>query len=211
MPTRRGSAGNFSIAVLALAALAFAGFGIQWLVHPAAMAKPLGILLTSGDATSDARAVYGGMELGFAIFLLYSTLARHRRTQGLAAAYLTLLGLGFSRLIGILLAESVSTGTLQLLATDLGGASLCFVAFMASRSEDRYRAALAAEGSRTEVVKILREESGLGAIGESGTAATGVVRRLAQKSLRFCPILIPDHTIPLTHQSAADRARRSAC
>jgi hypothetical protein len=119
-------AGGLAIAVLALVSLAYAAFGVQWLARPEQMARPLGILLTNGDATSDARAVYGGMELGLALFLVHCNLAPSRRATGLAAATLTLLGLGSSRLIGILLAAGVVTaGTTQLLATDLAGTLIC--------------------------------------------------------------------------------------
>ena len=55
------AADYFAIGVLGIGALAFGAFGIQWLLDPTAMAVPLGIVLTNGDATSDARAVYGGI------------------------------------------------------------------------------------------------------------------------------------------------------
>jgi hypothetical protein len=125
---------GFVIGTLCLGALAYAGFGVQWLLHPEAMAHDLGIVLTNGDATSDARAVYGGMELGFGAFLAYSAWSPARRSQGLAAAMLTLFGLGLARLIGILVAAGgVTGGTKQLLFTDLAGATLCTVAFVVSR------------------------------------------------------------------------------
>ena len=128
----------FPVVMLWLGALAFAAFGVQWLMNPTAMAVPLGITLTNGDATSDARAVYGGMELGLGVFLAYSALAATRRTQGLAAAALTLAGLGLSRLTGILLVGSaVAAGTWQLLGTDVVGTVLCTAAFFVSRTNDR--------------------------------------------------------------------------
>ena len=125
----------FAIVILVLGSLAFAAFGVQWLSNPVAMAQPLGIVLTNGDATSDARAVYGGMELGLALFLAYSCWSPSRRTQGLAAGALTLFGLGTARLIGILLAPGgVSSSTFGLLATDFTGVALFTAAFFVSRS-----------------------------------------------------------------------------
>jgi len=139
MTTSHGSSGSkaadtFSTIVIFLGAVAFAAFGLKWLVNPAAMAGPLGIVLTNGDATSDARAVYGGMELGLGVFLAYSGASKERRTQGLAAAAIVLCGLGCSRLIGILLGGGVSSGTYALLGTDLGGTALCATAFFVSRA-----------------------------------------------------------------------------
>ena len=52
----------------------------------------------------------------------------------LAAAMLTLFGLGLARLTGVLVApDGVTAATKQLLATDFGGATLCTVAFLVSR------------------------------------------------------------------------------
>jgi hypothetical protein len=128
-------ANAFVIGILGLGAIAFAAFGVQWLANPVGMAQPLGIVLTNGDATSDARAVYGGLELGLALFLAYSCWSPERRTQGLAAGALTLLGLGTARLIGIVLAPGgVGSGTFTLLATDFTGVALFSAAFYVSRS-----------------------------------------------------------------------------
>ena len=124
----------FVVGTLALGALAFGAFGVQWLLDPVAMANPLGIHLTNSDATSDARAVYGGLELGVGLFLSWCVASADRRTLGLTALALCLFGLGFSRLTGIVLAPDVTSATWQLLATDLGGAVLCTVALLVSRS-----------------------------------------------------------------------------
>jgi Domain of unknown function (DUF4345) len=126
----------FPLVMLVLGAIGFALFGVKWLLNPTGMATPLGIVLTNGDATSDARAVYGGMELGFGLFLAYSAIAPARRTQGLAGAAIVLAGLGLSRSVGILAADSVTSGTYALLATDVTGTLLCAAAFFVSRKND---------------------------------------------------------------------------
>ncbi len=128
-----GRSNVFGVVVLVLAALGFAVFGVQWLIGPSAMAGPLGIVLTNGDATSDARAVYGGMELGLGLFLGISALSPARRNQGLLAATLVMGGLGSARLFGILVAHGVSGATMQLLTTDLFGTALCAAAFFVTR------------------------------------------------------------------------------
>ena len=129
------------ITVLCLTALAFAAFGLQWLVDPVSMAKALGIILTNGDATSDARAIYGGMELGLGAFQIYCAAAPARRPVGLAAAAMVLTGLGLARLAGICIApDGVSGATHQLLATDAAGAVLCGAAAIWSRNRRAARA-----------------------------------------------------------------------
>jgi hypothetical protein len=79
------------------------------------------------------------MELGMAAFLIYSAASKDRRTQGLAAAALSLFGLGTCRFIGILAGHGVSAGTYQLLGTDLGGTTLCTIAFLVSRRSSNKR------------------------------------------------------------------------
>jgi hypothetical protein len=134
-PVARG----FVLTILGLGALGFAVFGIQWLTDPAAMAQPLGIVLTNGDATSDARAVYGGLEIGLGLFLAYSAWSPARRTQGLAAGALALGGLGLARIAGVLVAPNgVGHATHLLLITDITGITLFVVAFLVSRRSDRY-------------------------------------------------------------------------
>ena len=130
-PSRFGTV--FPVVVLILGALAYSAFAVQWLAHPDAMARDLGITLTNGDATSDARAVYGGLELGLAAFLVYSAVAPARRTQGLVALTLSLAGLGTCRLFGIVVAPGVSHATIQLLGTDLGGTALAVAALVVNR------------------------------------------------------------------------------
>jgi hypothetical protein len=139
MAVPSGGAGrNFVIAILGLGAIGFAVFGIQWLANPTGMAAPLGIMLTNGDATSDARAVYGGLEIGFGLFLAYSAAAASRRTQGLAAGALTLGGLGLARIAGIMVAPGgAGHPTFVLLATDLTGIAVFVTAFLVSRRVDR--------------------------------------------------------------------------
>jgi hypothetical protein len=133
-----GAARGFVLTILGLGALGFAVFGVQWLANPIAMAQPLGIVLSNGDATSDARAVYGGMEIGLGLFLAYSAWSPARRTQGLAAGALTLGGLGLARIAGVLLAPGgAGPATSMLLITDLTGITLFVVAFLVSRRIDR--------------------------------------------------------------------------
>jgi uncharacterized protein DUF4345 len=132
------SARAFVLGILGLGALGFAVFGVQWLANPTAMAQPLGIVLTNGDATSDARAVYGGFEIGFGLFLAYSAWSPARRTQGLAAGALSLGGLGLARIAGVALAPGgASHPTFVLMATDLIGIALFVTAFLVSRRVDR--------------------------------------------------------------------------
>jgi hypothetical protein len=110
--------------VLGLDAAAYGVFGVRWLVDPAGMAGPLGISLANADATSDARAVYGGLELGLAVLLVICAARRDLRTFGLLAATCTLGGLGVCRLIGVGVDPAITGATWQLLATDVLGIAM---------------------------------------------------------------------------------------
>jgi hypothetical protein len=50
--TRDKLANGFVLGMLCVGAVGHAAFGVQWLAHPEAMARDLGIVLTNGDAPS---------------------------------------------------------------------------------------------------------------------------------------------------------------
>lgn len=53
-------------------ALAFGGTGLAFLLRPEAMTAVIGIELGGTVAVADVRAVYGGLELGVATFLVWA-------------------------------------------------------------------------------------------------------------------------------------------
>lgn len=113
---------KLAIIIIVLSAVAFCFFGVKWLINPMGMSGPLGIVLSNADAITDAQAVYGGLELGIGMFLLYCAYRQQFRFAGLLAATLTLTGLGFSRLFGIItVLGPITRATTQLLTTDLIG------------------------------------------------------------------------------------------
>jgi hypothetical protein len=113
---------KITLIIIILNAIIFCLFGIKWLIDPIGMSLPLGINLTNPDAITDAQAVYGGLELGFGIFLIYCTIKEQLRFAGILAATLTLMGLGFSRLIGIItVSGTITKVTTELLVTDFFG------------------------------------------------------------------------------------------
>lgn len=120
---------KFSGAVLWLTAIGFAYFGVRFLLSPTEMARTLGIDLNTGDATSDVRAVYGGLELGVGFFIAYNALDSRRHHEGLVASLCTLLAMGLTRFIGIVAVGFAVTPMLwSFLGIELGGTALCAVA-----------------------------------------------------------------------------------
>jgi hypothetical protein len=97
------NAERFARLVLGLSALAFAGIGAAFLVAPQAMAARVGVSLAGAIAANDVRAVYGGLQLGIAAFLLYSVRRPDALRSGLAVQLFTFGGLAAARFASLVL------------------------------------------------------------------------------------------------------------
>jgi hypothetical protein len=112
-----------SVAVMYLwvAAVVTAGFGVAYLVRSTTMARMVGVQIPSASARADYRAIYGGAQIGIAIFFAAS--ARHAgwMLPGLWAVALFAGGFGVARL-GSLVVDRAGrdpqwvVGALELLA-----------------------------------------------------------------------------------------------
>lgn len=87
---------------LGLGILGFGGFGIWLLLVPGAL-KAVDIPGESPNARTEIRAMYGGLEIGIAIFLLCCFFEPEWIQAGLLFQLFALSGLALGRLIGIAL------------------------------------------------------------------------------------------------------------
>lgn len=78
-------------------------FAILYFIFPAALTEPMG-LTASNIGLADIRAVYGGFQLGLAIFLFWSTQEEDRIYPGLLITVLTTGGVALMRVIGVIMA-----------------------------------------------------------------------------------------------------------
>lgn len=110
-----------------LLALGFAGFGVAYASWPTAMAALTDIALPTSTARIDFAATYGGLQIGFALFLGLCAKAAEviRVRSGLLASGCALLGLVIVRVIGVL--STAGTGrviyaglTIELIGAALG-------------------------------------------------------------------------------------------
>ena len=85
-----------------LSALAFGGLGILFMLDPARLAGTVE-LGTSPFQTIELRAMYGGLEIGVALFLLWCAASPQRIGLGLWFSLFAYSGLGLGRLSGVLL------------------------------------------------------------------------------------------------------------
>lgn len=86
---------------LGIGMLGFGSFGIWLLVAPQALSA-VDIAAESANARAEIRAMYGGLEIGIAIFLGLCFFEPEWLQVGLVFQLLALSGIGLGRLIGIL-------------------------------------------------------------------------------------------------------------
>jgi hypothetical protein len=105
-------------------AAVFFGIAIWCLVDPHGALSPIGVVPSRPHGAAELRAMYGGLEIGVAAFLLACARRPAWHGAGLLLCTLALLGLGLTRTIAAL-----ATGTFNelhplLAGTELAGAAL---------------------------------------------------------------------------------------
>ncbi len=107
--------------ILLLTALVFVALGACFVSVPVRMASFVDIVADQPAAIADIRAVYGGMQIGFGVFLAWCGLSIPRVRTGLLAALMVLIGLATARIIGIADSPSQPMVTFLLLASEILG------------------------------------------------------------------------------------------
>lgn len=88
----------FARIVLLIQALVLTGLGLAYWLRPYEMANLNGMLLMEVGAASNARVYYGGLQLGLALFLLWSMRRLERLSDALVLLILLQLSLVLARL-----------------------------------------------------------------------------------------------------------------
>jgi hypothetical protein len=117
-------------ALLVAAALVSGAFGLVYTVQPEWLAGVVDIALPTASARADFRAIYGGAELGMAVFFALAARRPGWVRPGLAAAALIVGGFGIVRLASLALDPAAARGAAATLlwavgAIELSGALLC--------------------------------------------------------------------------------------
>lgn len=99
-------------------------FALAYIIFPAALTEPMG--LTAGPSgLIEIRAVYGGFQLGLAIFLFWSTWQEERIYPGLLITVLTTGGIALVRLVSMLITMEIGNHwiglAIELVVTLVGG------------------------------------------------------------------------------------------
>jgi len=118
--------------VLLVDALVFGGLGIWFLATPAAALSAVGFTLNDAAALTEARAMYGGYELGTAAFLYACAREPAWRRAGLTLAILVLGGLGLTRVIAGALTGGLTPLMWGLFFAEAAGVALNIAALVAA-------------------------------------------------------------------------------
>ncbi len=102
----------------------FGLFGALYWVIPVKMAEKVEVAMTTRGAIIDVQGIYGGMELGIALFLAWCAWKPERVRIGLAAGSFVLASIALSRVVAIAHFGSPGGAVAGLVALDAVGAIL---------------------------------------------------------------------------------------
>ncbi len=92
---------RFARFVLILQAVIMAGVSLAYWLRPYEMANLNGMLLMESASISHMRVYYGGLQLGLALFLLWSAREPERARPALMMLMITMLALVLGRLVSL--------------------------------------------------------------------------------------------------------------
>ena len=112
---------RFAAIFLWLVALFFAAAGLGGWFAPAAYTSLFDVELPNAHATTDARATYGGANLGVGLFLGWAAMRRERLGVGLIAGIAVGGAMGVGRTTGIVVDGTREAIQWAFLAMEVGG------------------------------------------------------------------------------------------
>ena len=83
-------------------------FGLVYLAFPALMTEPAGLTATSPTGLTDVRAIYGGLQIGWGAFEIWTARRPSRFEGGLVCTVLMCAALAACRWTGVALAGELS-------------------------------------------------------------------------------------------------------
>lgn len=96
---------------LGLQALVWLPYGLFCFLQPAFLTEAAGIALTSATATTEVRAMYGGLQAGIGALALVAVLRPDFERPALTMLAFLAVGLGVTRLAGAVMDDSFSPYT----------------------------------------------------------------------------------------------------
>ena len=113
-----------------------AGLGIGCLIDPVSMLAPIGVTPVNDAGLVELRAMYGGLEVGFALFLGWCLYKPELLRVGLLAATLEIGTMGLVRLVTWLMLQPDGMMLPMLILAEFGGGCLGTLVLWRSRGQD---------------------------------------------------------------------------
>lgn len=127
---------QLSKTVLLIAGFIYAVLGFSFLFSPIRMGETILLSVSSAAAATELRAIYGGLELGFGVFLLYCGSHAGTLLSGLVAMTMVTGGILLGRVTGIFLDGSPAKVTLVSMIVELFGTVAGILVLMDERKQD---------------------------------------------------------------------------
>ena len=99
--TMKGKVSMFAVIVLLLAGLQLLGFGVLAAFDPVGLLGPLGFVLSSSEAVTEARAFYGGAEIALGLLMSACAFKPRWRQPGLVLVAACFAGIGSVRAVAM--------------------------------------------------------------------------------------------------------------
>jgi hypothetical protein len=109
---------------LALSALVWLPYGLWCFLRPEFLAEAAGIVASTTTASTELRAMYGGLQMGIGMLAAAAVLAPSLRRPALLTVAFLCTGLATTRLLGVLLDGGLSAYTAAGLFFEILSASI---------------------------------------------------------------------------------------
>ncbi len=109
----------FAVIVLLLAGLQLLAFGLMAAFDPAGLLGPLGFVLSTSEALTEARAFYGGAEIALGLLMSACAFKPQWRKPGLVLVAACFAGIGIVRAVAMALSGAHTAFLLFALSVEI--------------------------------------------------------------------------------------------
>lgn len=121
--------------VLLIISVLFFGVGIAGLLAPASVAATVSLTAESNQGLTELRAMYGGLQIGIALFIGLAAMRPQWMKPGLILSICVLTGLAAGRFVGLQLDGGALPLMLPFALLETGGTLICLWALHLLRQE----------------------------------------------------------------------------
>jgi hypothetical protein len=123
--------------ILITGALIYFAFGFMFLINPDMITTMDGIVLPDRPAANHIRAVYGGMEIGLGLLLVYFCFLKDGLKNGLIVLAFSIGVTALSRLYGIVFDQGGDMSNVISFIVEFAFALMAIILFLAEKKSER--------------------------------------------------------------------------